>query len=158
DPGCWGWGTWKRAWDLFELDTRKLYDLIRLKGLREDFTFWGGYPYMRMMRMQMSGKIDSWAIRWRAVAYLHDKLTLYPNVSLVRHDGNVPEATHSYTGNNDPYYTELSMYQVKVERVPIKNNEDAERTFGKFLHKYSGMSISSKIKNRIRKIITKNKN
>jgi hypothetical protein len=157
DPGCWGWATWRRAWEFFEPDTRRLYTLIRLKGLRKPFTFWGGYPYMRMLRQQMAGKVDSWAIRWRAVAYLHDKLTLYPTVSLVRHDGNVPEATHHYTGEKDYTYTEISPNPVVLEKIPIENNEEAERAFGWFLKKYSGMSIRSKIKRRLKMLVPRKK-
>lgn len=157
DPGCWGWATWQRAWKLFEPDTKKLYDLMRLKGLSHAFDFWGGYPYMRMMRQQMTGKVDSWAVRWRAVAYLHDMFTLHPVRSLVRHDGNVPEATHYRVGENDNLYTEITEQPVEVEKIPIVANEEIERLFGRFLKKYSGMSISSKIKNRLRNMFAKDK-
>lgn len=157
DPSCWGWATWQRSWSLFEPDTAKLYDLIRLKGLRQAFTFWGGYPYMRMLRQQMAGKVDSWAVRWRAVAYLHDKYTLYPVKSLVRHDGNVPEATHYHVGKNDTLYTDISEEPVELQKIPVVNNEEVEREFGRFLKKHSGMSIGSKIKNRLGKIFAKNK-
>lgn len=157
DPGCWGWATWKRAWALFEPDTQKLYDLLRLKGMRDDFNFWGGYPYMRMMRQQIAGEVDSWAVRWRAVAYLHGKLTLHPAESLVRHDGNVPEATHYHVGEQDNLYTEISDRPMEVEKIPVVNNEEIEHIFGRFLKKYSGMSISSKIKNRLQHMIKRNK-
>lgn len=30
---CWGWATWKRAWDLFELDEKKLLDEIKKHNL-----------------------------------------------------------------------------------------------------------------------------
>lgn len=155
DPGCWGWATWKKKWELFEPDTKVLYTLIRQKGLSKPFNFWGGYPFMRMMRQQISGEVDSWAVRWRAVAYLNDKLTLYPTLSLVRHAGNTPDATHSYTGKYDPYYCEISNQPIKVKSIPIVNNEKIEHIFGSFLKKYSGMSIRSKVKKRIYNIFSK---
>lgn len=151
DPGSLGWGTWKRAWDLFEPDTKKLFDLIRLKGLKGPFTYWGGYPFMRTLRQQMEGKVDSWAIRWRAVAYLHDRLVLYPAVSLVNHEGNVPEATHHYSEASDWTLTQVSGDPVRLEKIPLENNEAVEHTFGRFLKENSGMSWKSKIKNKLGK-------
>lgn len=149
DPGCWGWATWERAWKLFEPDSKKLYDLIRLKGLRKDFTFWGGYPYMRMLRQQIAGDVDSWAIRWRAVAYLHHKLTLYPTISLVRNEGNVPDATHLYTGKENPYEVTLADQPVPVEKIQAKNNIEMEKVFGRFLKKNAGMDFYGKLKSRL---------
>lgn len=157
DPGNLGWATWARAWKLFEPDSKKLYDLIRLKGVKDAFNFWGDYPFMRMLRQQIEGKVDSWAIRWRAVAYLHNMLTLHPVKSLVRHEGNVPEATHYHIGENDFLFTEISNEPVRLEKIPVVNSEEVERAFGRFLKKHSGMSISSKIKNRLHQMMAKNK-
>lgn len=153
DPGNLGWATWAHAWELFEPDSRKLYDLLRLKGLGKAFNFWGGYPFMRMLKQQMAGKVDSWAIRWRAVAYLHDKYTLHPVRSLVRHEGNVPEATHYHIGENDFLHTEISEDPLVLEKIPVVNREEVEHAFGRFLKKHSGMSLGSKIKSRLKKMI-----
>lgn len=152
DPGCWGWATWKRAWKLFEPNSKKLYDLIRLKELRKEFNYWGDFPFMRMLRKQMNGKVDSWAVRWRAVAYLHDKYTLYPTASLVQNEGLGPDATHTQTALNaqNPYAVELSDVPVGVEKIPVKNNLEMEKIYGRFLRKSAGMDIFSKVKKRIR--------
>ncbi len=34
---CWGWATWKRAWDLFEPDGSKLLNIIESKKLTSEF-------------------------------------------------------------------------------------------------------------------------
>ena len=34
---CWGWATWKRAWDLFESDGAKLLAQLRERGLEREF-------------------------------------------------------------------------------------------------------------------------
>jgi hypothetical protein len=41
-----------------------------------------------MLRNQIVGKNDSWAIRWYASAFINDKLTLYPGKSLLANSGN----------------------------------------------------------------------
>jgi hypothetical protein len=88
--GCWGWGTWRRGWDLFEPDSARLLSDLKRKGLSHEFDV-GGYPFTRMLARQVAGELDSWAIRWHAALFLADKLSLYPGESLVQnigHDGS----------------------------------------------------------------------
>ncbi|SHM86086.1 hypothetical protein SAMN05444266_11285 [Chitinophaga jiangningensis] len=151
DPGCWGWGTWARAWSKFEPDSAKLIQQIKDRGLKAEFDFWGGYPFFRMLHQQQQGKVSSWAIRWRATAYLHDMLTLYPTKSLVRHDGNVPSATHHYTVH-DYTYTELYPGVIPVKDIPVVNNLEIEKRFGVFLRKNAGMTIKEKVRDKLIKI------
>jgi hypothetical protein len=84
---CWGWATWKRGWDLFEADGKKLYDELANKNLMHRFNINGAYPYRRMLLDQIHGRNDSWAVRWYASALLHDKLTLHPGRTLVSNIG-----------------------------------------------------------------------
>ena len=75
---CWGWATWKRGWDLFNPSAENLLKEIEEKKLQKKFDFNFTYPYVQMLKDQINGKCDSWAIRWLASAFLKDKLTLYP--------------------------------------------------------------------------------
>jgi glycosyltransferase involved in cell wall biosynthesis len=84
---CLGWGTWKRGWDLFESDGRKLLREIEERNLSRSFDFDDSYPYTQMLRDQIDGKNTSWAVRWYASAFLKEKLTLYPTKTLVSHIG-----------------------------------------------------------------------
>ena len=84
---CWGWATWKDRWDLFEPDGRRLLKaLIRDRHLFE-FTLGFAAPYCRLLCAQILGKNNSWAIRWHASLFLHNRLTLYPTTSLVQNIG-----------------------------------------------------------------------
>ena len=84
---CWGWGTWKRGWELFESDGNKLLRQLKEKNLQHRFDFDGTYDYTKMLREQITGKVNSWAVRWHASAFLHDRLTLFPGRSLVNNIG-----------------------------------------------------------------------
>ncbi|RFS18717.1 glycosyltransferase family 2 protein [Chitinophaga silvatica] len=149
DPGSLGWGTWARAWNKFEPDTEKVIEQIKAKRLKRQFDFWGAYPFFRMLHQHKNGKVSSWAIRWRGTAYIHDMLTLYPNRSLVRHDGNVAAATHHFK-EEDWLYTEIYQHEIPVNDIPVKNNEKMEKVFADFLRYNAGMTISAKIKNRLK--------
>lgn len=101
---CWGWATWKRGWDLFEADGKKLLTQLKEKKLLKRFDFDEAYPYTKMLKDQIEGKNDSWAIRWYASALIHDKLTLYPGKSLVKNIGTDSSGTH---GDNLKNFTPL---------------------------------------------------
>ncbi|HEY8359058.1 MAG TPA: glycosyltransferase, partial [Ramlibacter sp.] len=84
-PGadCWGWATWRRGWSVFNPDGQALLDELTRRKLLRAFDFNGTHDYSGMLRDQIAGRNDSWAVRWYASAFLADKLTLYPGRSLV---------------------------------------------------------------------------
>jgi hypothetical protein len=114
---CWGWATWKRAWDLFEPDGGALLTQLRGRGLTHAFDRGGMYPYTRMLEDQIAGKNDSWAVRWYASAFLKDKLTLYPGRSLVHNIGNDALGTHSI--RTEVYNVDLSADPIRIAEIPI---------------------------------------
>lgn len=102
----WGWGTWARSWELFNPRGQELLDALEAKGLCREFDFDGTYPFTRMLRRQVKGENDSWAIRWNASLFLHNKLSLNAGKSLVRNIGFDGSGTHC--GKGDLFQTELS--------------------------------------------------
>ena len=91
---CWGWATWARDWTVFESDGQKLLDELELRGLQKEVNFNNSINYTGMLKDQIKGKNDSWAIRWYMSAFLKNKLTLYPNQSLVQNIGNDSSGTN----------------------------------------------------------------
>lgn len=92
---CWGWATWSRAWQYFEPNGQKLLNQLNEKGLIRLFDFDGAYSYSGMLKNQIKGKNDSWAVRWHATCFLRNMLTLYPGRSFVNNIGNDGSGTHS---------------------------------------------------------------
>jgi hypothetical protein len=89
----WGWATWKRAWDQFDPSASGWQE--RLVGEEaERFDLGGRYDYSGMLRRQMSGRIDSWAIRWNYSVFVRGGLVLYPPQTLVLNEGFDGTGTH----------------------------------------------------------------
>lgn len=127
---CWGWATWKRGWELFESDSEKLLKELKAKRLTKQFDFGGGYPYTNMLRAQTLGFIDSWAIRWYASAFLHNKLTLYPGQSLVSNIGFDTDATH--TKNHAHFKSMVHTYRIPVRHSDVQESVVARDIFKKY--------------------------
>ena len=118
---CWGWATWKRGWDLFEDDGKKLLRELEEKNITYDFDFYHSYPYTQMLRDKIDGKNNSWAILWYASAFLKNKLTLYTGISLVQNIGIDGSGIHS--GDfTDKFDVKLNTNEVKLERIPVEEN------------------------------------
>lgn len=132
--GSWGWGTWARAWQLFNPDGKEL--LRQLEGLRltRTFDFDNNYPFTRMLRRQIEGKNNSWAIRWNASLFLQNVLSLNVGRSLVRNIGFDGSGTNC--GSGGLYDSTLWMHPLPVEKIlPIIESRDARKAFARYYHR-----------------------
>ncbi|HCS19769.1 MAG TPA: glycosyl transferase [Bacteroidetes bacterium] len=129
---CWGWATWKRGWELFEEDGNLLLEQVKKQKLQKRLDFSYSYPYLRMLKRQIRGENQSWAVRWYASALIKDKLTLYPGRSLIRNIGNDSTGTHSReTALFDPILADtIPEFPFTVEESPI-----AYKAFVKFFRR-----------------------
>ncbi|MFA6463632.1 MAG: glycosyltransferase [Candidatus Paceibacterota bacterium] len=148
---CWGWATWKRGWDIFEPDGKKLLKELKKGKLLKEFDFSNSFPYSKMLKAQINGKNNSWAIRWYASAFLKDKLTLYPGKSLIYNTGFDGSGTHC---DSDDVYNKLdSIFDIKIEvsRIEIKENLSARKSIINYF-KTIKKTILEKILIKIKKI------
>jgi len=120
---CWGWGTWKRAWDKFEPDIHKLLAGFQDKNKRWEFDIRGTMDYYKMLKHQASGKIDSWAIRWYASVFLNDGLCLHLGKSLVNNIGHDDSGVHC--GCTDAYDVNVNEDQNFMFTTDINESEES---------------------------------
>jgi GT2 family glycosyltransferase len=99
----WGWGTWKRAWDIFDSKASGYEILKSDEAIKKEFDLKNSFPYSSMLIKQMeSGKIDSWSIRWWWTIFKKNGIALFPDKSLVKNIGFGIESTH--TQGSDPFF------------------------------------------------------
>jgi len=123
---CLGWATWKRGWDLFQPDGRRLLEELKVRNLKHQFNFDGTYSYTGMLKDQIAGKNQSWAVRWYASAFLKGKLTLYPGKSLVFHTGADGSGTHcGQDGEDEIGDSGISNEPVRIKIIPIEEDSTA---------------------------------
>lgn len=120
---CWGWATWQRGWQLFNSDGQYLLDELRRRKLTYAFDYNGTYPLLKMLKNQVEGKNDSWAIRWFASAFLAGKLTLYPGRSLVLNIGNDNSGIHC--GSTDYFDTGVSRTPIRLTNFSVEASSQA---------------------------------
>ena len=91
----WGWGTWKERWVNVDWEVADYHNTFKNNWeLKRAFNRMGS-DLSSMLKSQMEGKLDSWAIRWCYYQFKNDLYTVYPTVSKVRNIGNDASATHT---------------------------------------------------------------
>ncbi|MBA3047757.1 glycosyltransferase [Patescibacteria group bacterium] len=147
---CWGWGTWKRGWALFEADGQKLLNKLREKKLTKEFDFNNSFDYTGMLENYIKGKNNSWAIRWYASAFLQNKLTLCPGKSLINNIGLDGTGTHCTENNND-FNADIYQKEIKLNKISIEENKLAKKIISKYFESINP-GYKERIINKIKKI------
>lgn len=92
----WGWATWRRAWQLYDVDIKswpKLRASPELNRLCPE-------PFEADWRKEVfdsvhSGGLDTWDYQWAYARMVHEKLSIFPAVNLIQNIGFGPGATHT---------------------------------------------------------------
>lgn len=116
-PHTWGWATWRRAWTLYDHamvhwpEVRDGGWLLDILGTREAAEYWryifDATYYERNM---------AWDYRWTFAAWLHNGLTVLPNVNLVSNIGFGDDATHTVQADNP-----FSRLPIQEMEMPLRH-------------------------------------
>lgn len=122
----WGWGTWKNRWCTIDWSMTDYHKYkINLFKIRK---FCRGGNYLpSLLRAQIHGKIDSWAIRWNYSQSMQDKLSVFPKQSRVRNVGFRKDATHTLQDDANKNHVEMlkndctcRFEHIELDRAVIK--------------------------------------
>jgi hypothetical protein len=129
--GSWGWATWDRAWKHFNPNGKELLQELEERKLTRIFDFNGKYGFTRMLRRQIEGKNNSWAIRWNASLFLKDILSLNVGRSLVQNEGFDGSGTNC--GGGGLYASHLYLQPLPITKIlPIEENKEARQAFVRY--------------------------
>ena len=128
---CWGWATWKRAWDLLETDARPLLRGLRFK--RTKFDVGGGVGNYGNLYCQKVGLVDSWYLRYYASLFLNGKLSLYPGRSLAANGGLDGSGTHCGADLTNAFMAHNSHSPIVLNDIEVKEDLSTYQIFKEYL-------------------------
>ncbi|QXP56891.1 glycosyltransferase [Cellulophaga sp. HaHa_2_95] len=139
----WGWATWRDRWENVDWEVASYKEFSENKLERKEFAK-GGSDLNAMLDKQMSGKLDSWAIRWFYHQFKTGGLTLYPLGSKIYNDGFDEFATHT-NGSEKRYLPYLDKEHQMNFNFPkeIAISKEYQKKF------QSKMGIIARIKSKI---------
>ena len=155
----WGWATWRRAWLKYRSDVENLSKEVELKG-KAEFDLDGYSFHFEELTRNVSGDLNTWAVRWYASIFLNDGLCLYPKKSLVRNIGfdGTGENCHASKSN---YFQNMSLAShVKVKPGAIKESnaylKAMQNHYSNLLKEWTGTRLSDRVRNKIQRSLARN--
>ena len=94
-PFIWGWATWKRAWELFDIDLKTFPDAKKNPVWRQVFPLKAYWVYMSEFEALYNHTFNIWGYQWMYAVIYNNKLTIVPTKSHVFNIGFQEEATNT---------------------------------------------------------------
>lgn len=143
--GIWGWASWKRAWNYYDIDMKELPDFLKKNKLAHLL----GDKQAKIRSYQLMNYTDStWDYQWGFARHLNSGMACVPSKSLIANIGFGDNATHTHVN------TEKSVQRHEIS-FPLKQNSyvivdrDYDDNF------FREGNILNKIKNQTKKLIRK---
>lgn len=154
---CWGWATWKRAWQNYDFDM-KLWPEVRDKKLLQ-YVF--NEPkavkiWTNVFQSMYDQKIDTWDYQWTFASFISNRLTIISDVNLSSNIGYGSEGSTHTTEATSPYNSlavEPMIFPLKHPPCMIRNVAADEFTQNT-LFDYDP-NLFKRIKRKLRKISLK---
>jgi len=144
-PACWGWATWQRAWDGYQLHpepvspdeawTRTLHP----KTVRN---------LARAVAEQQGSKVHAWDYQFMLHLLRKGMLTVVPNVNLVLNIGFDGSGTH-FTGDKRPWWVPPRSFDIDdewTESPDVLPSAEFDRNFQAVAHQGSSKFLRQWIK------------
>ena len=142
----WGWACWADRWSIIDWQC-DYYDAFRKnRKLKSKFNEMGSDMTL-MLKKQMEGNINSWAIRFCFHQFQYNLFSVHPAVSKIQNIGISDElATNTYmkynrfsskiddSGNESFFFTSQVFLSSKIIKQFVKDNTLASRIFYKILN------------------------
>jgi hypothetical protein len=152
-PHIWGWATWKRTWDIYDV-TMQDFPLFQKNKLikntwkkKKHQLFW-----LEIFNEVYLGKINTWDYQLSYACWKNKKISISPEINLISNIGFNTEATHTKNENDQKANLITNNISFPLKHPPFVTI-DKKRD-----EKMMGIIISDKnflIKNIIKKLLKK---
>ncbi len=131
----WGWATWADQWSLVDWGVRDYHQFVNNSHQQKLFNR-GGDDLTGMLKSQMEGEIDSWAIRFSYAHFRQGMYSICPRHSYVNNIGH--DGTGTHCGETHIFENDLAKAKRTCTFIKdIQPHEDVMLEFRKFHSKKS---------------------
>lgn len=145
--GIWGWASWKRAWNHYDVDIKDIDNFIANDGFAKSLGKSLGKLKQEMIyNSVIRDNVDTWAMQWGYARHKNNALTCIPSMSLIKNIGFGENATHTHGDNLDGVEANEIIFPLKENNFVVSDDEYDELLFKK-------PSFLARVKNRLKKFI-----
>lgn len=117
----WGWATWNDRWSTVTWDDGYYENLLKNKVLMNEICKKVGNARIKMLKMQVNGQINSWAIRRLFSQLIQKKYTIFPRQTLINNIGHDGSGVHC--GKDSKYDKGNMLSTINLfEKLPFKED------------------------------------
>jgi hypothetical protein len=131
----WGWATWRRAWNEYDVSMKEWKNTTQLQSKRcvsSEFTgneeFW-----YSIFDLVADNKIDTWDYQWVYACWKNGGVSINPNVNLINNIGFDTNATHTnfvkpaFVSNNPARELSFPLLHPKIVSEDLVYNQKNEK-------------------------------
>lgn len=100
-PSTWGWATWKRSWEKFDLDMKEWATLRNTDWLSDILSKNEYIHYWQRIFDKMCNNLDAWDYALAFACWLNGGLSIRSKINLISNIGFGPDATHTFYINDE---------------------------------------------------------
>jgi hypothetical protein len=98
---CWGWASWRRAWNHYNFDIIDLNNFIEKKKINNIFTRnIDKYYWIDLFKKVEKHNIDTWDYQWTYSIFNNNGICINPAKNLITNIGHGSDATHTTNSNS----------------------------------------------------------
>ena len=113
-----------------EREGASLLNKLNTHNLIREFDLGGLVGNTQMLKDQIAGKNDSWAIRWHASCFLNNMLTLHPGKSLVKNIGL--DGSGEHCGEDLSLDSQISLKKLNLKQIAVQESQEALMAYQQF--------------------------
>ena len=151
----WGWATWKRAWNCFDIELKGFNNFKQKKIIKNLILNKNHRSYwMNKINQVYDGTNNStWGFIWLYTLLNHKAYCITPNINLVSNIGFGEDATHAK--DKSSVFSKMKTSSIKNIEHPtkIEPNFESDSRFTEYLCRSENVSIYLRIKKYIYKFI-----
>ena len=138
-PHIWGWATWRRAWQHYDVDMRLWVDFKSSSLFKAMFdTNYEWLYWSNIFNSTYIGEIDTWDYQWYFCCWIQSALSIEPSVNLVSNLGFRWDATHVKEENPLAKLPRSNILSIVHPPMVTRNNAADNHTFE---FRYNGRQI-----------------
>ncbi|MFA6065187.1 MAG: hypothetical protein WCW44_05705 [archaeon] len=153
----WGWATWRRAWNKFDLNVKK-WPLIKGNKLPKDFfdSKQEEKYFSKAFDLIYLNPTFTWDIQWLFTCWYNKGLSVYPNKNLVKNIGFEGQYTNTLIKKKFILETPLeSMGEIVHPKSIFRNIEADKFTFNRWFKKSSSKIIFELLPLSVQRLVRK---
>jgi hypothetical protein len=114
---CWGWATWKQAWDKYNYNINELDDFIKENKINGVFKRKCDREYwLSIFKKMEKHEIDTWDYQWTYTIFKNNGLCINPSLNLISNIGFGSDSTHTFEA--DSIYNNQPRYDISIIKHP----------------------------------------